>query len=188
MQNWTEVFQHTPIRSTADKTFTLATIFEAVQGYAATTDVPAMLFVPELMKLHLDAKVPLSPMGNFLLYLDVLQAGRWGEHYQRPGEPQIPGKVVWERHIEHLKTGLPSEKSLFFDAKDGLGALSKALDCEAPKDIPFPWVNDGAAIDNFANELFVKGILIASRWHGCCSDCNMAEDPQSMDRRPRGGL
>ncbi|KAK6070019.1 hypothetical protein SCUP515_08697 [Seiridium cupressi] len=48
---------HSPIRSAADKTFILATILGAMQGYAATTDVPAMLFVPELMKLHPDAKV-----------------------------------------------------------------------------------------------------------------------------------
>lgn len=37
----------------------------------------------------------LSPMRNSPLYLDVLQAGRWGELYQQPGEPQIPGKIVW---------------------------------------------------------------------------------------------
>lgn len=63
--------------------------------------------------------------------------------------------------MQHLKDIVPKKKVVFLDVKDGWEPLCKALNCEVPQDIPFPWMNDSTAIDNFAKELIVKGIL---RW------------------------
>ncbi|KAI0147861.1 P-loop containing nucleoside triphosphate hydrolase protein [Hypoxylon sp. NC0597] len=104
----------------------------------------------------------LSPMRHFPRYLDTLAAGRWAEIYNTSGRPTMHvGIQVWERHIQHLKDVVPPDKLVFFDVRDGWGPLCKALDCDVPKNIAFPQVNERAAMESFAQEQVRRGLI---RW------------------------
>ena len=94
-------------------------------------------------------------------YLALIQSGRWGELYARPGEKNQYGRVVWDRHLAYLERSVPNEKLIFFDVKEGWEPLCKALNVPVPKDVEFPRINDGNAIDEFAKRQVTKGLM---RW------------------------
>ena len=60
-----------------------------------------------------------------------------------------------------LKKTVPEDRLIFFDVKDGWGPLCKALGKEVPKDVAFPNINDGEAIERFAKTHVQRGMI---RW------------------------
>jgi hypothetical protein len=60
-----------------------------------------------------------------------------------------------------LKRVVPEDRLVFFSVKDGWEPLCKVLGKEVPKDVPFPKINDGEAIDRLAKKMVTKGLL---RW------------------------
>jgi hypothetical protein len=106
---------------------------------------------------------PLPSLRHFPHYLGVLQAGRWGELYARPGDPNLHGRLVWDRHMEWLERVVPKEKLVFVNVKDGWEGICKALGCEVPKDVAFPRINDSKAIDATAKKHIMRGLI---RWAG----------------------
>ena len=56
-QTWTTALKHTPIRSDSDEAAVFKACREQLDGFVAVTDLPACLFVPELLKLYPDAVV-----------------------------------------------------------------------------------------------------------------------------------
>ena len=94
-------------------------------------------------------------------YLTLIQAGRWGELYARPGDKHLYGRDVWDRHMAHLRQSVPEERLVFFDVREGWEPLCKALEVPTPKDVPFPRINDSNAIDAFAKKQMMKGLM---RW------------------------
>lgn len=62
--------------------------------------------------------------------------------------------------MEYLESSMPKEKLLYFDVRDGWEPLCKALDISVP-DEPFPNVNDGKALHEFAKQCVRQGLV---RW------------------------
>ncbi|XP_032235864.2 uncharacterized protein LOC116617335 [Nematostella vectensis] len=62
-------------------------------------------------------------------------------------------RVRFQRHAEHVKAVVPSERLLVFDVKEGWGALCDFLGTKPPRDEPFPHVNkDDDALHTFQSE------------------------------------
>lgn len=163
-------------------------IKERLDGYAAVTDAPASGLVQELLAIYPNAKVictirepdswvksmegisnaatmwflrfvlfPLPGMRYFVDYINVLRK-QW-EYLYNEHEPFTA--KTYNRHIQWLKEIVPPERLVFFDVKEGWEPLCKALGKEIPKDIPFPNINDGEAIDRLAKSTVQRGLL---RW------------------------
>lgn len=103
--------------------------------------------------------VPLPTLRLFRKYHDVLGRGRLGEIYFRSGEPQHPTRVMWDRHVQHLKKIVPKDRLVFYDVREGWEPLCKVLGVPIPQDIPFPRLNDAQAMDTFMKANVKKGIM-----------------------------
>ncbi|OHE99837.1 hypothetical protein CORC01_04738 [Colletotrichum orchidophilum] len=190
IRSWTAALEHTPFRSAADEKVVLDVLRTHFgQGYAATVDVPGMLFTEELVGLHPDALVlctmrdpdawvrsirqtgqkSLQAFLSFALFL--LPTMRWFPRYIDaipkgrwgelfPQEEVMPTRGVWDQHQAWLRRVVPAERLVFYNVKDGWGPLCEALGKPVP-DVPFPRINDGDAIDAFAKEQILKGL---TRW------------------------
>jgi hypothetical protein len=90
--------------------------------------------------------------------VSALQRGRWGELYSRPGNANGCSAAIYDRHIECLKSVVPEEKLVFYDARDGWEPLCRALAVRVPDDIPFPTLNDSKSADEFARVIVMKGL------------------------------
>jgi hypothetical protein len=181
---------HYPERTNANEQEGLRLIKERFNGYAAVTDAPASGLVPELLKLHPNAKVictvrdpkaweksmegvasvstmaflnvilfPVPGMRHFPNYINKLRE-QWVTLYGDAGREPFTVET-YDRHIAWLKRVVPEEQLFFFAVKDGWEPLCKALDKPVPKDIPFPRINDGEAINRLAKEKVTQGII---RW------------------------
>jgi hypothetical protein len=49
---------------------------------------------------------------------------------------------IFERHVENVRSALPADRLLVFEASDGWGPLCEFLGVEAPADDPYPHLND----------------------------------------------
>jgi len=102
---------------------------------------------------------PLPTLRMFRTYHDVLDEGRVGEIYYRPGEPKRPTREMWERHIEHLKKIVPKDRLFFYDVRDGWEPLCAILGVPVPKEVPFPKLNDAKAMDTFMKASVKRGLM-----------------------------
>jgi hypothetical protein len=93
-------------------------------------------------------------------YHNTLAEGRMGELYFRPGEPRRPTRQMWDRHIAHLKKVVPADRLMFFDVRDGWEPLCKMLDVPVPQDVPFPKLNDAAAMEGFIKARIKQGLIM----------------------------
>ncbi|KAF7548066.1 hypothetical protein G7046_g8802 [Stylonectria norvegica] len=159
-------------------------LHQIFDGYAATTDFPGYWFTDDLMDMYPDAPIVLNQRGgganawwksfwdsfyfftswtyravcwpiksDRLLYkiqtmCEPLHVKKWGVK-RGPEAYQVYQDWVIE---EAAKRG---RKVLIWKAEDGWEPLCEFLGKEAPKDEPFPWVNDTATLT------FVKRVLIA---------------------------
>ena len=77
-------------------------------------------------------------------------AGVYGERYFLDGEAQA-GPQTYDRHLEYLKRIVPKERLHFLNLKDGWEPLCKILGKDVP-DVPFPHLNETAALDRILAE------------------------------------
>jgi hypothetical protein len=71
---------------------------------------------------------------NDRLILEEIFGGRF--------EDRASAIAVFERHNEEVKRRVPAEKLLVYEVKEGWGPLCEFLGVEAPKNKPFPYLND----------------------------------------------
>jgi hypothetical protein len=173
--------------SPQDNKTALAMLKERLDGYVAVTDSPCAQFTPELLTLYPDAIVvctvrdpaawyksmgqtaglatmwflgvvllPLPGMRHFTNYIRALTA-QWLRVYGK----DWPSVELYHQHIQWLQDVVPEDRLVFFDVKDGWEPLCKALGKEVPADLPFPKVNDSAAIDRVAEYHVRRGLV---RW------------------------
>ena len=102
---------------------------------------------------------PVPTLRWFRTYHDVLDEGRVGELYFRPGEPQRPTRAMYDRHIEHLKKVVPKDKLFFYDVRDGWEPLCAILGVPVPKDVPFPKLNDAKSMEDFMKKNAQRGMM-----------------------------
>jgi hypothetical protein len=134
---------------------------ELLAGYQSTVDWPGCTFYKDLMKVYPEAKV----------LLNVRDPDKWYESARNtiyatvnipdppPGRRMVD-KLVWkqtfdgnfenrqhaievfERHNEEVKKHVPSERLLIYEVKEGWEPLCEFLGVVAPRDKPFPRLND----------------------------------------------
>lgn len=140
-----------------------------LEGYGATTDWPGSHFWKELAREYPDAKVLLSvrdpekwyesvrstiyPMRRSLSrVLPLLPTMRWlpkmleviwedffGPYFKDRGR----AIEAFERHVREVREGVPAERLLVYEVRQGWGPLCEFLGVEVP-DEPFPHVNSSA--------------------------------------------
>jgi hypothetical protein len=183
-----EILSHSPPKSPSEKELVHDLLKQRLNGYAAATDMPFNGLVQELVEVYPDALVictvrdpdawvksigvvtnattkwflrfvlfPLPGLRHFHQFTDGLSK-QWIGLY---GKRDCVSTIDWEAHIAYLKRVVPEDRLVFFDVRDGWEPLCKALGKEVPKDIPFPRINDGEAIDRLAKKMINKGL---SRW------------------------
>ncbi|MEV5829377.1 sulfotransferase family protein [Spirillospora sp. NPDC052242] len=64
--------------------------------------------------------------------------------------------AAFERYVETVRAGLPADRLLVFDVREGWGPLCSFLGVEAP-DEPFPHLNDGDALKQMFGRLLTEG-------------------------------
>ena len=189
IKSWIRALSHFPPHSAADRALIDDVITSQLEGFVATTDAPCSGLVAELVRLYPDAIVvctvrdpdawvrsmaniantstlwflravllPLPALRYFVDYINVLRE-QWVYLYDEH-EPQTT--KTWNNHIAYLKRTVPPERLVFFDVREGWEPLCKVLGKPIP-DTPFPRVNDGQAIDNFAKIHVIRGL---TRWAG----------------------
>ncbi|PTB69306.1 hypothetical protein BBK36DRAFT_1137747 [Trichoderma citrinoviride] len=179
VKTWLELFSQWPAEDEDTKQRNLELLGRQTEGFVAVTDNPCLLLVPELMELYPDALVicttrdvdaweksmqavsdaatmwflrfvlfPLPTMRFFPRFIDSMRRV-WLHQY---GETEPPTRTTYKRHMEWLKDVVPPERLAFVDVKDGWEPLCRALGVDAPRDVPFPNVNDGRAIEELARK------------------------------------
>lgn len=188
IRGWISLLSQWPARDEPARQSILCLLRERTRGYTAVTDSPACGLVPELMRLYPDAVVvctvrdaaswersmagvasastkwflrvvllPLPAMRYFVTYINRLRDA-WLCAY---GETEPPTRQSWDRHMQWLKEAVPPERLVFFDVRDGWEPLCRALDLPVPVGVPFPQINDGKAIEEFATRQITRGLV---RW------------------------
>ncbi|KAL3455965.1 P-loop containing nucleoside triphosphate hydrolase protein [Aspergillus heterothallicus] len=187
IKSWIRIIKMWLSASPQDNTDALTMMKDRLDGYVAVTDAPGAQFTPELLELYPDAIVvctvrdpiawdksmgqtaglatmwflrvvllPLPGMRHFTEYIKAL-----GAQWLRVYGTDWPSIEQYHQHIEWLKQVVPEDRLVFFDVKDGWEPLCKALGKEVPADMPFPRVNDSAAIDRVAQFHVRRGL---ARW------------------------
>ena len=101
----------------------------------------------------------------FPRWVDLLHAGRWGELYTLPGEKPSFARQTWERHMAYLSRSVPKARLIFYDVRDNWEPLCKVVGVPVPNGVEFPKINDGAAMDTFAQKQIQRGL---ARWAVAC--------------------
>ncbi|CAM1511898.1 Fc.00g094110.m01.CDS01 [Cosmosporella sp. VM-42] len=188
IKTWIKILSQWPSKDERTNRMNLDVIKSRTDGYVAITASPGCSMVPELMTLYPDAKVICTVRGfeaweksmqgvasastrwflRFVLFLfpslrffvDYINGLRqqWLYLY---GEIEPPTKKSYNRHIEWLKEKVPTNRLVLFDVKDSWEPLCRALGMPVPKNLPFPQINDGKAIDTFAKKHVTRGLV---RW------------------------
>ena len=157
-------------------------------NYAAVADLPAILFIEELLEAYPSSKVVLvereidswyrssnegvimpvwNPIIRFLAIVDTRFIGRlgstsarWTKHWMRANsrqEMQDNAKLVYREHYAFVKKITPPDRLLEFRLDDGWSPLCKFPDKPIP-DMPFPRVNESAALQEKMNLIIKQGI------------------------------
>ncbi|KAM4062777.1 putative tpr repeat containing protein [Hirsutella rhossiliensis] len=157
-------------------------------GYEATTDFPGFWFIDDLMDMYPDAPIVLNQRkggGNawFRSFEDNIGFFRSWTFYLICF-PFRSDRLHWTMHRVATRTwdqkfgvGVGPEfydayqefvlrearkrnrEVLVWRAEDGWEPLCDFLGKEAPKDEPFPWVNDAVTVQNVKQVLVARGIL-----------------------------
>ncbi len=149
------------------------------EGYEACVDFPSSLYWRELAEAFPEAKVVLTvrefegwyksasntiykvsksapswarlipkPRKIFRMAHNIIWGGKFGDKFEDKAHTQ----KVFEDHIAEVKAGLPPERLLVFQVKEGWEPLCAFLDVPVP-DEPFPRLNDA---EQFAS--MIKGM------------------------------
>jgi hypothetical protein len=135
-------------------------------GYQATVDWPGAAFYKELMQEYPDAKVLLSVRDPDKWYESATNTIYVYATVDIPNPapgPEIVNSLIWERtfggnfedrpyaievfkrHNEEVKEHVPPEQLLVYRVQEGWGPLCEFLGVDAPKNKPFPRLNDSEA-------------------------------------------
>lgn len=140
------------------------------EGYQASVDFPSCNYWKELAETYPDAKVVLTvrdfeswyKSATGTIYAVGKKQPAWTRLIPKPRkidrmtrniiwegkfhgrfEDKAYAEKVWNDHIAEVKAGLPPERLLVFQVKDGWEPLCKFLGVPVP-DVSFPRVNDSA--------------------------------------------
>ncbi|TWU73466.1 hypothetical protein ED733_005083 [Metarhizium rileyi] len=187
VKTWIRAASQWPPSTKASRDSLKSLIASRLDGFVATTDFPAISYVPELLELYPDAKVIctvrdaesweksmsvvanaasirfmkilLLPMPSLRYFPAYIDALK-GQWYALYGKKESISRHSCKRHMEWLREVVPAERLVFIDVKNGWGPLCEALGVDVP-DVPFPRINDGEASERFAAKQFGRAFR---RW------------------------
>ncbi|UKZ76380.1 hypothetical protein TrVFT333_004082 [Trichoderma virens FT-333] len=170
-----------------DKQKRQALLHKIFDGYKATADFPGFWFIDDLMDMYPDALLVLNqrkggdkswlqswnnsiaffrtwtylllclPVKNDRLhwYMHYIAKKQWEERWHTN---DLDGFYdAYQKHVlDEAKKR--NRKVLVWTAEDSWGPLCEFLGKEVPKDEPFPWVNDTAAMKFLHRILIARGI------------------------------
>ena len=166
--------------------------------FSATVDFPACIYWRELMQLYPDAKVILStrdPEKWFQSTQETILGERWwdfalkgpfGQMCEATIGTFLNGEVhdhdhlirAFNAHGDAVKAGVPRDRLLVFQARDGWGPLCDFLGVPQPAE-PFPHVNSEAE-----TQALLDGIMKAAGAGGVGGKAdNLANEAFSTKRR-----
>lgn len=197
IKSWIQILQYWLDDKGTDRPTMMNLMRHRLDGFVAVTDAPCSQLFGELMETYPDAKVicttrdpvsweksmsqihhvallwflrgvllPLPGMRHFVHYISLLEK-QWVKIYGTAN----PDRTTYDQHIAWLKDVVPEHRLVFFNVKDGWEPLCKALGKEVPKDNAFPWINDGAAIDQTARYHIRRGL---TRWSAILAGIGVA--------------
>ena len=134
---------------------------ELLAVYQSTVDWPGCTFYKELMKVYPNAKVLLNvrapdkwyESARNTIYATVTMPdpppGRrvvdklvWEQTFDGNFEDRQHAIEVFEQHNEDVKNYVAPERLLVYEAREGWEPLCEFLGVDAPKNKPFPHLND----------------------------------------------
>ncbi|OLT24287.1 hypothetical protein BJF83_07455 [Nocardiopsis sp. CNR-923] len=139
-------------------------------GYRSTVDWPGCYFWRELVEAYPEARVVLTVRDPERWYSStretIYRLSTWVARVAAPFFPTARGMaamtdaIIWngtfggrftdrehaigvfERHIREVRAHVPADRLLVYDVREGWEPLCRFLGVEAPRDRPFPHVND----------------------------------------------
>jgi hypothetical protein len=163
--------QHAPVWSAAARGEPVDwdTLFE---GYQSAVDWPACAFYKQLLRHYPDAKVILTVrdperwyesarqtiyyarrafpswttrfLPRMRRYVRMLDDVVWQGTFRGRFEDKTYSQAVVERHNEEVRRGVPADRLLVYEVRQGWEPLCEFLGVAVPKDKPFPHLNDTA--------------------------------------------
>jgi hypothetical protein len=102
------------------------------------------------------------PVPTFRYLASFLQALQVKYRATYPLDPAVslPGKELYQHHIDFVKRTVPPSRLYFFDVKEGWEPLCKILDVPVP-DEPFPCGNDAKAMEELGKVIMMSA---ACKW------------------------
>lgn len=158
------------------------TVFD---GYQACVDFPACGYWRELADAFPDAKIILNvrdfeawyasadatiyrvssgfplwmrPIPRIKKIRRMLDAVIWQAVFKGRFADKAFAKQVWDQHLNEVKSGLPAERVLVFDVREGWEPLCKFLELPVP-DGAFPRLNDKQQFDKLLTRLRILKYL-----------------------------
>ncbi|KAI1259131.1 efflux pump antibiotic resistance protein [Xylariaceae sp. FL1019] len=175
------------------KPFDRAAWDDLLGDYGAVTDVPSICFADELMETYPDAKVVLverdierwyqsfdvaviqnvfNPVLNAVAFFDHWYLGpilKIHQDYTRGwigartmAETQAMSRPFYRKHYAHVRAVTPVEKLFEYKLGSGWEPLCKFLRKPVP-DVPFPHVNEAAALDKKIQGVIRKGMVSVAK-------------------------
>jgi hypothetical protein len=151
-------------------------------GFSATTDWPAAAYYRELFEHYPQSRVILTvrdreawhdSLCHTLLPLRgalkrwlpgasaigaLTDAVIWDRTFAGKAHERAHSISVFDSHCEEVRKAIPADRLLVFDVSDGWEPLCRFLGVAQPAGVPFPRVNDTAAVRRFI------WLLLAARY------------------------
>lgn len=109
---------------------------------------------PQADALPADAPPPVRSIARLAPLMDRMAEATFGEGRTMAHGPEDEdaGVRAFERHTETVRAGLPADRLLIFDVREGWEPLCRFLDVEVP-DEPFPRLNDADGLRSTLDSL-----------------------------------
>ncbi|KAL7938784.1 hypothetical protein V8C35DRAFT_328727 [Trichoderma chlorosporum] len=141
-----------------------ALLHKIFDGYKATADFPGFWFIDDLMDMYPDAVLVLNQRRGG----DESWLQSWNNSlaffrtwtYLLLCLPVKNDRLHWYLHYKYVldEAEKRNRKVFIWTAEDGWESLCKFLGKDVPKNEPFPWVNDTAAMKFIQRILIARGI------------------------------
>ncbi|KAK4215535.1 hypothetical protein QBC37DRAFT_419132 [Rhypophila decipiens] len=188
---WLEIMELAPRAKTLPEQKKLDyLIAEVLDGYTCTSDIPAVLLTPEILRVYPDAIVIATtrdpaPWYESVLFMKSMTSKwyipfivfwipgannlpKWDRLRQRMtlwrmGYAEFESETCLADHEAHLRSVIPPEKLFWFRPKEGWEPLCEILGVEVPKDKPFPHSNSKEDASRVVRQIVVTGLVM---WTG----------------------
>ncbi|MGN9842078.1 sulfotransferase family protein [Nonomuraea sp. H19] len=109
--------------------------------------------IPEAAAAVLQRMQRLGPV------LEHITRSFFGRTFEEGLPDEDKAVAAFERHVATVKDGLPPERLLVFDVREGWEPLCRFLDVPVPDGEPFPHLNDAKSMQQMLGKLMTTGTM-----------------------------